>query len=357
VSIAQLNAAADLRSLRHADVIGGLTITALLNAPVARRHDVPVWRSLSNLIGSEWATEMGLPSPTSWWGPRRCDVRALVGSRSMSVGSTPAAGDLAISSAVAAIAEAIRPRLVLERAGAIRQEVGGVVDATAPEWSGGSGAWVAEGVEVPGAAVTVSAGTATPKTAGAYIEVSRRLLKQAEAIEADLGAELRRLVAGTVEAGLIAGSGSEAEPLGLIETPGATAVAFTSATPTYAELVEMTAAYYDSDGDPDSAAWFVNPADFTDMLSVSEASGTGQYAGQIVAGNRYIIGIRAYLTNHVPAGKAILTDPRNLLITYWRAPLLITNPYALDTSGGQRLTVLNDVDITVRHRPQLIIGG
>ena len=357
MSIQQLNAAADLRKLRHADVIQGLTLGSLLTAPVTNHHDVAVWRSLSNLIGAEWITEAGLPSPTSWWGPRRCDVRALVGSRAMSVGNTPAAGDLAISSAVAAIAEAIRPRTVLERAGAIRQEVGGVVDATAPEWSGGSGAWVAEGIDVPSAAVTVTSGTATPHTAGAYIEVSRRLLKQVLSIEADLAAELRRLVAATVEAGLINGSGSQAQPPGILNTPGATAVPFAGATPTYAELVAMAEAFYDNDGDPDAAAWFVNPADFTSLLAVTQASGTGQYAGQIVAGNRYILGTRAYLTNHIPAGKAILTDPRSLLITYWRAPLLITNPYALDTSGGQRLTVLNDVDITVRHRPQLIIGG
>jgi len=357
VSLSQLTAAADLRNLRHGDLVQGLSFAALINAPAAHHYDAMVWRSLSNLIGAECDVARGLPSRQAWWGPRRSDVKALAGRRSMSTSSAAAAGDLAISAAVSIIAEAIRPRLILERAGALRQEVAGVISAVAPEWSGGSGAWVNENANVSEPAVTVLAGSATPHTAGAYIELSRKLRQQAEAIEADITAELRRLVSATIEAGLINGTGTAGQPLGILQTPGVTAVSFAGSTPNYAELVSVAEAYYDNDGDPDGAAWFVNPADFTDLLTVTQAAGTGAYAAQIVAGNRYILGHRAYVSGHVPAGKVILCDPRSLLITYWQAPIVQTNPFALDMSGALRLTVLNDVDITVRHRSQLIIGG
>jgi HK97 family phage major capsid protein len=356
VTLGKLLAAEDLRALRHGELVGSLSLVGLLSAPASQQHDPPAWRALSNLISADWQADAGLPSPTSWWGPRRSDAKLLAG-RGLTAGSSSAAGNLAITSAVAGVAAAIRPRLVLEQAGAIRQEVSGQVDAVALEWSGGSGAWVNESVDVPTPALSLTGGASLPKTAGCFIEISRRLLLQAEAVEQVVAAELARLVAGTVEGGLINGSGVGAEPLGLLLTPGATAVSFAAATPTYAELVEMVEAYFDNDGDPDAAAWLMSPVDFTDLLTVTQAAGTGQYAAQLVGGSRYVLGIRAYLSNHVPAGQVILCDPRNLLITYWRAPLLIVNPYALDTSGGVRLTVLNDVNITVRHRPQLVIGG
>jgi hypothetical protein len=59
----------------------------------------------------------------------------------------------------------------------------------------------------------------------------------------------------------------------------------------------------------------------------------------------------------MPTGKVILTDPKNITLIYWRAATLLTNPYSLDTTGAVRLTCMNDVDLLVRHRSQLVIGG
>ena len=273
------------------------------------------------------------------------------------MGTAASAANLGITSAVAAIAEAIRPRTVLERAGAIRQEISGVVDAVAPEWANGSGAWIGEGQDAPDAGLSVTSGAALPRTAAASITLSRRLVKQAEGIEADLAAEVRRIVAGVVEGGFFNGSGIGLEPTGILQTPGAVAVPFAGATPTYAELVSMASAYYDADADPDRATWFMSPSTFIALLNVTQAAGTGQYAGAIVSGNRFVLGIRCYVTNHVPSGKAILVDPSSILLSYWRAPIITTNPYSLDTSGAVRLTVIDDCDLLVRHRSQLIIGG
>lgn len=127
--------------------------------------------------------------------------------------------------------------------------------------------------------------------------------------------------------------------------------------PTYAEVADCVDAYYASDADPLAAAWFVNPADFVKLTEVEKVSGSGKYAASIEAGVPYIKGIRAWPTSHIPAGKVILTNPQNVSLVYWRAAQLIRNPFALDTSGGLRLTVLNDVDVVVQHRAQLIIGS
>ena len=78
---------------------------------------------------------------------------------------------------------------MLELAGAQRQEVSGVNDFVQPEWTGGAGAWVGEGADVPeGSTLGVGTGSGRPHTAGCYVEVSRRMMKQAASIEAQIAA-------------------------------------------------------------------------------------------------------------------------------------------------------------------------
>lgn len=355
MSISQLIAADDLRKVRYGEKITGLAFASLLQASAASGYDNSAWRSISNLLQCEWADQVGLSSPTAWWAPRRRDARAL-GARGMTAGSTTNGGDLAISTAALAVAAATRPLTVLEQAGALRTELSGVVDAVLPEWVGGSGYWVAEGQEVGDAALTVAGGSATARTAGATLTLSRRLVQQADAIEQSVAAELQRLVRGTVEAAFINGPGTESQPLGLIQTPGATAVPFAASLATYAELKAMVKAYYDADAAPDAARFLVNPATFADLLTVAESAGSGQYAATITSG-RQILGIPALLTNHCPAGKVLLMDPANVSTFFWRAPQVIINRFADDRSGAVRLTCLNDCALLVQRREQLVIGG
>jgi HK97 family phage major capsid protein len=356
MSLQKLLAADDARNVRYTERIQGLTFSALVRSTSQQKHDVAIWRAASNILAAEWP-DVGLPAPTAWWAPRRQDAARLMGQRALTAGSAVDGGNTIIGSAVTAIAEATRPRSVLERAGAVRREVGGVADAVALEWAGGSGSWVAENGAVSEAQIAVTSGAATPKTAGAFITLSRRLITQTTDLEADIAAEIQRLVLSTLESAFIAGTGTEGQPLGLVNTTGATAVPFATALPSYGEIVSMVQAYDAADGDPEAAAFFVNPVTFAGLLRGEIASGTGQVVGTASDGARLTAGIRTFVSNHVPAGKLVLGDPRNVSITYWRSPAVITNPYAGDIDGSVRITVLNSADILVIRRPQLIIGG
>lgn len=345
----------DLQRIARGDLLNGITLSALLTTGPAAGYDVPAWRSLSNLLQDRWQ-ESGLPSSRSWWAPRRSDARALVGARrDLSVGSANNGGALAMASAVTAVAAAVRPMLVLDRIGCQRLEVGSVVDAVVPEWSGGSGYWVGEGGAVGSADVTVSTGTALPHTAGCSQVYSRRLLKNAADLEPQLAAELQRLVRGTLEAGLIAGDGSQGQPLGLIHTTGATAVSFAGAVPTFAEVADVLQGYYDNDGDPDAAVVLVNPVTFVGMLETQKVAGSGQYLAAVEGQRRSVLGVTAQLSNHVPEGKVVMLDPANVTLVFWRAASVSIDPNS--TTGNRRMVVLNDVDLVVRHRSQLVIGG
>lgn len=358
MSTTALTAAADLRSLRHADRLD-LTFASLLLAPASRGHDVPVWRSLSNLIGAEWADQVGLASPTAWWAPRRSDARQLAG-RTMSTGSTVDGGNLAISSSVNAIAAATRPATVLERIGAIRTELPGrLVDAVSPQWAGGSGYWVAEGADVGDAGLTVTSASAAPRTAGASITLSRRLTLQAEAIEQQVAAEIQRQIRVTIETAFLNGTGSNSQPLGLVNTPGTGTQAFSSAgEPTFAELVEMVETFAEANGDLDAARWILHPSTFGNLLSREASASTGVFVASGAGAGRSMVGIPAAVTSACPAGKVLLLDPRNVEIYYWRSPQVIVNRYIdNDYSGATRITVLNDCGMLVQRRNQLIVGG
>lgn len=358
VTIGALTAAADLKKQRYSDLVTQISIAAVLQSRATDGYDCPALRSLSNLIGHQWP-DVGLPS-YGWWLPRRSDARRLFG-RAMTAGSAPAGGNTIVSASVQSIAAASRPLLTLDRAGAVRFEVDNTADSVLPEWnpSSGAGYWVQEGEAVTSTSLTLLSGVASPHTCGVSTDISRRLILQAETAEPQILAELQRLVAYTTEQGLWTGTNTNGEPLGILSTPGAETVPFAGATPTYAELVEMFEAYSDNNGDPTMMTFFCHPKLLSALMTTEVASGTGNFAASCIHGPRQVslFGILVFPTRCIPDGKVVLCDPSNLAVVYWRSPQLISNPFALDTQGGRRLTILNDLDVVVRRRNQLVIGA
>jgi hypothetical protein len=105
-------------------------------------------------------------------------------------------------------------------------------------WRGGTGGWLAEGESAPSDAATIDSVTATPHCAAARLGLSRKVRNGArEDIEAAVLRELQQCVAAVLEAGFLVGSGSDDQPLGLINTPGIGTETFAGAVPTLAELV------------------------------------------------------------------------------------------------------------------------
>lgn len=358
MSITALTAAADLKKQRYSDLVTQISLAAVLQAGAAENYDCPAFRALSNLIGSEWP-DVGLPS-YAWWLPRRGDGRRLFG-RAMTAADAAGGGNTVVSASVQTVAAAARPFTVLDRAGASRFEVSNTADSLLPEWnpSSGAGYWLQEGQAVTATSLSLLSGVASPKTCGVSTTISRRLLLQAPTAEPQILAELQRLVAVTIETGIWTGTNTNGQPLGILSTPGVETVAFANATPTYTELVEMFEAYADNNGDPGAMTFFLHPKMLSALMTQEVASGTGQFVAGCIHGPRQVslFGIPVFPTQCIPEGKVVLCDPSNLAIVFWRAPQLISNPFALDTQGGRRLTILNDLDIVVRRRNQLVIGG
>ena len=187
--------------------------------------------------------------------------------RDLGVGTATGGGNIASGQQIQAVAAAVRPTLVLEAMGAERVEVNATGEVLFPRWSGGTGGWLAEGEASVSDAAAIASVSATPHCAAARLGMSRRLRNQArEDVEAAVLRELGQCVAATLEGGFLAGTGTNEEPLGLINTPGIGSQSFAGAVPTLAELVGMVETYGDADGDLGAARWLLHPSDVADLL-------------------------------------------------------------------------------------------
>jgi HK97 family phage major capsid protein len=338
----------------------GLGLAGIVSASGGQNHTDPGARALSNLIAQQWP-DHGLASPSAYWMPTRAIARQLFGGkRDLSVSSGPSTGgDLAAHGAVLSLAAATRPITVLQRSGAQVHEVSNVHELVIPAWDeSASGYWITEGQALTPAGNAISDGVATPRTCGAVQTISRRLLKQAIDIEAQLTAELQRIVASTIETGVFQGDGTNGTPIGIENTPGTETVTFATSTPTYAKLVEMVEAYLDQNADPAVMTFFVNPKLLARLMTTEVASSTGNFVAGCIHGPRQLslFGVPVAFSNAITDGTVILANPSDLHLVFWRSPQLIVNPFTSDTNGDVRITVLNDLDVVVSRRHSLVIG-
>jgi HK97 family phage major capsid protein len=122
--------------------------------------------------------------------------------------------------------------------GAERVEVNATGEVLFPRWSGGTGGWLAESEAAVSDAAEIASVSATPHCAAARLGMSRRLRNQArEDVEAAVLRELGQCVAATLEAGFLTGTGTNEQPLGLINTPGIGSQSFADV-PTLAERLK-----------------------------------------------------------------------------------------------------------------------
>lgn len=344
---------------RHHWVMYG--IGSMVGASSADLYECPTARAMSNLLAGEWQDHA--PRNGGYWVPRRRDVRRLFG-RDLSVsGGASAGGDLAAMSSVMTVADATRPLTVLQRAGATVLEVANVESVLIPAWDeDANGYWVSEGEAVTAAGLAITSGTATPKTAAATMTLSRRSVLQMADIEPQVTAELRRIVAGTLEAGFWSGNGfgGDAAPMGIINTPGTQTKTFAAAVPSYSELVNMADLYFDNGGDPSAMVFFCHPGTLSGLLTTEVAASTGNFVAGMVHGIRQVslFGVPVYPTKHITEGVVVLCNPSDINLVFWRAPQV-----NIARTGGNRsitgevqITVLNDADVVVSRRHQMVIG-
>ncbi len=306
--------------------------------------------SISQLIGERRPAAQRIPGGA--YLPSRRFARAL------GVGAAASAGNIVNGNALLGVADAARPATVLEAAGAQRLELVAEGAINLPVWEPGAGGWVPEYGVAPQLASSVRSITASGRMAAARLALSRRLLLQAEEAEASILREVQAAVAAVIEGGIIAGSGSNNEPLGVLATPGIGSETFAAALPTYAELTKMIEKAADADASLAASSWLLNTKDLAGLLAAQRGTAGPGIIEWDGAAHR-IAGFQLLPTRHLPEGKVLFGDFSNVTLAYWGEPQItidrISNGKSL--SGAVDVVIHNLVDLMIAHPAQIVVGS
>ena len=288
-------------------------------------------------------------------------VVAQLAKRDLSVGTASAGGNLVATDLLAAsFIELLRNRMVLGGLGVTVLD-GLVGNIAIPSMTAGASTyWVAEATAVTESQATFGQVTLTPKTVGMFTDYSRKtLLQTTPAIEGLVRMDLAAGIAHELDRVGLAGSGSGAEPTGVINTAGVGSVAggTNGAAPTYAHMVELEEDVAVANADMGSLAYVTNAKMRAQLKLTQVFSSTN---GQPVWQGNEVNGYRAVATNAMPSTLTKGTSSgvcsaiaygnwADLMMGMWGGLDLILDPYALATAGGRRIVALQDVDVKVRR--------
>jgi len=237
-----------------------------------------------------------------------------------------------------------------------------VGDVSFPTQSGGATAyWVAEGGDVTESNQTFGTVTLAPKTVGTFTDMSRKtLLQTVPAIESVVRNDLLTTLAVEIDRVALEGSGSGAEPTGVINTTGIGDVSTgtNGEALTWTDCVNIWKEIAVDNADTGSMAWVTSPSVVAHMMTKPKAADTD--SNFILNDlNDGLLGFPVRSTTQSPddltqgSGTALsaltLGVWSDLLIGTWGGLTLNVDDTTLGTQGARRIIVLQDIDIAVRH--------
>ena len=249
----------------------------------------------------------------------------------------------------------LRNRTTIMRLGTPMGGLVGNVDI--PRQTGGATAyWIGEGEDAQEGTPVLGQLELTPKTLGAYTDITRRLLMQSTPdAEGIVRRDLVNAMAQAIDLAGYYGSGTANQPRGIKNYTGINAVDFAAANPTFAELVAMETQIAADNADIGQMG-YVGNAGFRGHCKVTPRFGTGTESTIWEPGNT-VNGYRVEITNQVAAGDVFFGNFSDLIVGMWGGLDLTSDPYALSKSGGLRIIVLQDVDFVLRRVESLCYGS
>jgi HK97 family phage major capsid protein len=260
-----------------------------------------------------------------------------------SAGGNLVATDLLASSFI----ELLRNRLALANVGAT--VLNGLQGNVAiPKQTGAASAyWVGEGSAPTESQETLGQVTMSPKTVGAFVDYSRRLLLQSSIdVEQMVRNDLARVIALEIDRAGLYGSGSSNQPLGLVNTAGINTASLTGYG-TFAELVGMETEVAKDNADIGAMRYLMN-ASARGALKTTAKSASAVAAG-FVYENDEVNGYPVVLSNQLQLDDIVFGAFNQMIMGLWSGLDLTLDPYAGATSGTVRIIALQDVDFAVKQ--------
>lgn len=214
--------------------------------------------------------------------------------------------------------------------------------------------WVGEDTEVDASGLTVpDQRVLKGKTTGAFVDVTRRMLKLAgpSAIQ-QIIADLRTAIASAIDAAAIAGQVAvpQLEPIGLLHTAGVPTITVSGAI-----AGAVVAGMEKSIAEDRPITGFATTPDIRE-----DARNTPRMTGgttPLWSDDGRVLGYPARASSSVPAGNAILGAWQDCLIGFWGEGVdVLVDPYTGGEFGRVRIIALVDVDVLFRHEESFCIA-
>lgn len=283
--------------------------------------------------------------------------------RDLVVGTATAGGDTVSTDLLAdSFINLLRNSMALEQLGIRRLgDLNGNI--AIPRQTGGATAyWVAESGSPTESQQAFDQVTMTPKTVGAFTDVSRKLLLQSSIdVEAFVRQDLATVLGLELDRTGVNGSGSGGEPTGVLQTSGIGSVpgGTNGGAPNWSHIVDLETAVAVDNAAVGNLAYLSNTKVRGTLKKTEMFDGTNGMPVWERGTSTPLNGYNAAVSNQVPSdftkgsgtdlSAIIFGNWADLIMGMWGGLDLMTDPYTHSTSGTVRIVVLQDVDMAVRH--------
>ncbi|PZP97509.1 MAG: phage major capsid protein [Variovorax paradoxus] len=268
--------------------------------------------------------------------------------RDLTAGAAAAGGYLVGTENMSFI-EILRNRSIAYRMGA-RRLAGLQGNVTIPRQTAAATAvWLAnESSSITESQQTLGQLAFSPKTVGAYTEISRQLMLQSSPdAEAMVTADLGSVCALAVDVGAIRGSGTAGEPTGIVNTAGIGSVTGTALG--YGGVLEFQSDVATANVQPSAGGYVTTPLVAAQMMQRVKWAGT---ASPLWEGNLWdgqMAGFGAMSTNQMAAATMLFGDWAQLVVAEWGVLQIEVNPYANFQAGIIGVRAMVSVDVGLRY--------
>lgn len=236
-----------------------------------------------------------------------------------------------------------------------------VGDAALPRLSGSSTAyWVAEGSNVTESTPTMDQLSLSPSTVGGLVDISRKMLLQSTPAAEDLvRRDLAATLATEIDRAIINGSGSGAEPTGILGTTGIGDVAggTNGAAPAWTHLMALIEDVAVGNADNGAGVFVTNAKVESKLRQTAKVSSTDSV---MCLEDSTVAGREVLVTNQVPSNLTkgtssgvcsaiIYADLSQVVLGSWGSLELAVDQNTHFASGAIRVRALWDVDFGLRH--------
>ena len=266
--------------------------------------------------------------------------------RDLVVGTPTAGGDLVDDVLLAgSFIDLLRNRLAIAQAGATML-TGLQGNVSIPrQTSAATAYWVGENASPTESQQAIDQVNMTPKTVGAFVDYSRRLLLQSSIdVEGMVRNDLARVIALEIDRAAIYGTGSSNQPQGLTNVSGIGSETLTG-TGTFAEYIAMETDVAAANADAGALRYIINASARGALKSTEKASNTAQFVYE----NDKINGYPVIVSNQLASNDALFGDFSMFIMGMWSGLDLTVDPYAGATAGTVRVIALQDIDFAVKQ--------